>query len=250
MNKRTKYYLLFLLILFIIYLYHKSTIYETYVYTEEDIPKIYFITMNTEERKNNVNNAIKKANIINYDIFNAIDGGKIDKDYYINNNYINNKSYYKLRKGQIGVAISHLLILEQIIRNNEQLSIIMEDDIDLTSTFKEDLLTYIKHLPNDIELSQIQHINIKNEFENVKNVSKINDHVKKGIGIHVLAGYLITLEGAKKLVNYCKPIDEVIDWKFVTMVNSNKIKSYLPMKPLVHHDQFDSSIWSTDHFKK
>jgi glycosyl transferase, family 25 len=111
MNKRTKYYLLYLLILFLIYLYNNNTINETYINKYGILNCCNILYINLEHRKDRLTNIKEQISLVNYPEDRTI---RIDA--------------IKKEKGALGCAYSHIKALKKILELNNQYTLILEDD--------------------------------------------------------------------------------------------------------------------------
>jgi GR25 family glycosyltransferase involved in LPS biosynthesis len=120
-------------------------------------------------------------------------------------------------KKLMGNQLSHYYLLKEIIKENQKLAIIFQDDAVLIPKFIEHINNIVNNLPNDTEIINIGlHKVAVNEYSepwvftrngndfNKIGSQKINDYVcklKKEINPFSLA-YIVTLEGAKNMTKY------------------------------------------------
>ena len=153
-------------------------------YDKQSIDKIFCI--NLSDRTDRWNN-IKNKNLI--ERFPAIDTrtgeSKIDKfGLKINPCNLSSKAYLKYCKGSVGAYLSHYAIWKKIIDNKIPLALILEDDIESDAV--------IKILNSNI---------IMNDFELINLSKRISWNKKKQeFFFDGAESYIITLEGARKLV--------------------------------------------------
>ena len=130
--------LIFLLL--IIYINNKCE-----YFSERFIDKCYVINLDKRtDRLKHITKQCKNANI-DFERFSACDGNNVSKyKNYIDKYFDKNN---KLTKGQLGCALSHILIWEKIHKNNNKNTLILEDDaiIDVNFWKKIDILK------NDLE---------------------------------------------------------------------------------------------------
>jgi len=162
----------------------------------------------------------KYHNCVNWSFFDAIDGETIDKKTISG---INNNLERKLGKGEIGCALSHIAIWKDIVKKEIPYQIVLEDDI----IFHPDFCKVM----NDLEMKLSKNVNFgfdilllghhsgerkkENIFESKIHRKKINANFDIAAfgnsNVFGLYGYLVTKEGAKKLLNevifLTKPID-------------------------------------------
>ena len=244
-NNKVVILILLISIIFIISLSSKSHSIEKFKNNNFDNYKLHFIVLEKDKsRINHVNNLINTYNIRNYKIIRAIDGTNINKDDWINNNYIKKEKINKLRSGALGCALSNITLWEKFVTNNkENILVVFEDDVYFTKNFKKILVNYINNLPNDFDISQLLiHESQKSYFNSSPN---INAYVKKGYPQYGTVGYILSKKGAKKLLNYCKPIYTTIDNMIFDQIRNNRIISYVPRETIITMPyNFKSNIWS------
>lgn len=209
--------------------------------------KLYFIVLQKDkERVEHIKNLIKKFNIQNYEIISAVDGSKLNMGELIKNNYINPEKINKLKKGEIGCAMSHIRLWERFLKNtNENIFLVFEDDVYLDKNFKDNLMNYIKNLPKDFDISQLLiHDAQKRRFISSKNINK---YVKEGYPQYGTVGYIISRKGIKKLLQNCRPIFTTIDNMIMNNIKHVNIKSYVPRESIIFMPyRFKSNIRDKD----
>jgi GR25 family glycosyltransferase involved in LPS biosynthesis len=141
--------------------------------------------------------------------FNAVYGKELSPDdkrlktYFTNNN--------KLISGQIGCALSHIEIWEDVIKNNYNNVLIFEDDVVIPSNFWELLKPFYNSLPNNWNMLLLGGTNLYGK--------KYNEHLLKPFnkpGNWGLFSYLITNNTCKIILNNIKnnklstPIDNYL----------------------------------------
>lgn len=205
----------------------------------EKIDMIYFINLNRrEDRKNHFFNQCIKENLPMNKVcrIEAIDG--VIHNFHINElkmfsnaNFLNNPD--NIIKKLMGNQLSHYYLLKEIIRENQQLTIIFQDDAVLIPNFMEYMENIITNLPRNTE---IINIGLHKEADlyysapwvfatNGNDTDKISSQVineyickmKPHINPCSLA-YIITLEGAKNIVQHF----ETFGFKQATDHNFNK----------------------------
>jgi len=169
--------------------------------------------MHIEERLNSFKN-------INYNFFEAVNGNsltqeKIDKVYQKKAAIREFKR--ELSGGEIGCALSHLSIYRMMIEQNIEKAVILEDDAVLCEDFPE-ILRHLDQLPEDAECLLFGY-----DAEIAKEVFLYTSfwgsrkyygkyHLKKFVKVAFgTYGYMMTYQGAKKLLEKIKMIDKPID---------------------------------------
>ena len=154
---------------------------------------------------------------------------KIDKDTY--NNYIDkgliNTDRYKLRLEQVSTWISHLQIWKEMIKNNINKLFIIEDRCNFVKDFAKSylkVLTLSKSLKYDIlyiGYSGIEAIDTKL-------------FLIEGGCPRLTSSYIISLDGAKKLVKKLCKIDYPVDELLGRLVFNKEICGYRTSKLLTY----------------
>lgn len=159
---------------------------------------------------------------LDYEFFDAVYGKELSED-YIHSVYDDLKaiSVYgrSLTKGEIGCALSHFSIYKKMVENDVQQAIILEDDIDINNKFKN-FIDNTQKLPKDGDLFLLTYHrggpNHKRFAYYLQGQKRISNELKAKrfytSPLHSTCGYLITLNGAKKLLEVTKdgfslPID-------------------------------------------
>jgi FkbM family methyltransferase len=90
------------------------------------------------DRKNDIINQLEKEEIKNYEIIEATDGEELNETQELYNLFEGNN--FNNRKGVIGCALSHLKLWKKLSEDqNHDFYVILEDDLELSSNFKEKL---------------------------------------------------------------------------------------------------------------
>lgn len=179
--------------------------------------KIFYINLDRRtDRKENIENIIKKHNLEKYtERFSAIDGKKLDFE-SIDNKLISNEAikdafdnkqlYTTMTIGGIGCALSHYNIYKKIINEKINRCLILEDDITIPDNFNE-MCEYLEpHLSKlDFDLFFLGY-----HDTSIKYSYYYNYRFKQFNRVYGLFGYIVTLEGAKKLMNIF-PLKKQID---------------------------------------
>ena len=207
------------------------------------MPKFY---INLERRSDRNSYMINNKNTFSYlsnlQRINAYDGMAItnfdnlpNNVTVTNNQKINiiNKSSVSggmLSYGGLGCAISHKKILDLIIENNYEDTLILEDDIVIVDNF--DTLFSLIEIPSDYDMFFIG-------YHSAPNSQNYNSKINKCHRIYGLFGVIISLQCAKKLVNDIKvfnPLTYALDTAYYYVSPSEMNKYCLKLdKRLIHH---------------
>ena len=186
-------------------------------------------------------------NRIKYDRFNAVLGAKILKDDRLTD-YCNTFC----TDGMKGCALSHRSIWEDVVKNGYENVLICEDDAMISDTFDRDFQNSYYHIPKDYDLLYLGCLfGCKDDSVLNKVVTKVNGfepeeinekvvEIKGTIGLHC---YIVSLEGAKKLIKY--PITFHLDVQVMYWIKLYDYKSYALNPLLVDSSQDNSSMSDT-----
>lgn len=148
--------------------------------------------------------------------------GIISKVYYDKNK--------KEEKGEVAVYLGHISILKEFLNSDNKFALIFEDDIFLPKKEKEqkELGLKINHLidnlPDDADMVYFGYC-----FEDCKkakpykNNPKLFNHAINPVCLH---SYLVSREGARKLLKMIVPITQGIDVVILHLIKQKKINAY------------------------
>ena len=192
------------------------------------LKNIYVINLKSnQQRLEKIKKNFDKYNL-QFNIFEAIDGKKLDK-HTIKQYTTKLCRHFLCNKSMIGCAISHITLWKQLINDKHTNAyIILEDD----AIINDDFIPIISQLDKmDI---QFDVLNIFCPllipcFFNKETHEKIGNYqtVTKLFPISA-TGYIITKQGAQKLVNLIKKINYHIDLHIVYNQNNIIIKNICP----------------------
>ena len=182
--------------------------------------KILYINLDRRpDRNKNVIDQLTKLNWMEKtERIEAIDGNIID--YSDNNNEItkyvtpngitdalNGKTVYTtLTKGGIGCALSHRKCYENIVINNIKKCLILEDDCYIDNNIINKLNEIENNVPPNYDILFLGY-----HSAHIARLDNYDIYYIKPIKIYGLFGYIVTLDGAKKLLEYVFPITLQID---------------------------------------
>jgi glycosyl transferase family 25 len=182
---------------------------------------IYVVSLKKDESKRyHISELFKNYSNIKFKFFDAFDGSKFDENSEILYDSIAALNIFgrKLTNGELGCAFSHIAIYKEILNYNITNTLILEDDINFNDDFfyilnnilllnlKWDCILLGHHKPNS------RLLDVETSFWRKKEINNNNIYLSKPIE-HACGtyGYLLSLNGAKKLlnntVNLYKPID-------------------------------------------
>jgi GR25 family glycosyltransferase involved in LPS biosynthesis len=175
-------------------------------FLEKNIDFKTFI-INLDRRRDRWDSISKKLQDINIIRYPAIDGSKLKNSEQLQRIFDNND--YNMRKGMVGCALSHIKLYIDLYNSNDNIYCIMEDDIKLSSRFREKLIYLYSKLPDNWDICYLGcHLwkQYKNEeFLNQEKFpipEKWNKKKSFTYSLGGTSGYLISKTGAKKLLDY------------------------------------------------
>lgn len=228
-----------------------------------NINKIYYINLDRRPERNQhfINQCIKlKFNMNNVIRFTGIDGLTYTFSDNETNMFLNADFNHTEAKTKImGNQLSHYYILQEMIKNNYNYIIIFQDDVILKDDFNTQINNLVKNIPVDAEIinfgfhkvanyKHFKSINLNNSKENqVQSKKNINESVcilRDGINPCSLA-YLVTLQGAKNLVNYFNNIGflRATDWNYIDYLVPKNINYATKIVLCTGNEKFESDIF-------
>lgn len=157
----------------------------------------------------------------NYTYFNAVDGKNTDISELKNRIFPEDT---QRSAGELGCALSHFLLWEEIIKQDIDKILILEDDIIIRSEFK-DVVNKMEY-PDNFDMIFLGHCS-SGEFDQNRHIYFSKDKYKlhKTDWIACSHAYIVSNQGAKKLVEYFQkykinePIDITIGFNFMKEMN-------------------------------
>lgn len=146
---------------------------------------------------------------LNYVRFPAIDGSKLVSTPQLQRIFDNND--YNMRTGMVGCAISHIKLCVELVNQEEQdFYCILEDDIDLVPNFKQKFVQIISQLtPGEWDMIYLGHHIFPKHRKDEHYDKEANPVAEKWsrakslqISMGGTGGYVISKEGAKKLLDF------------------------------------------------
>lgn len=174
----------------------------------------------------NKNKTCEKINGIDYkDKKNTIEDFLMNKRLHAyGTGFRNNKDHFI---GELGCYMGHYKCWEHIVKNNIQCCLILEDGIDVLRTDFDNLI-----INSDTDILFVNKEMVKNSLN-------------KLIG-YGMQGYIVTLNGARKLMEKCYTLYLPIDLQIRNLCNKKELKSNVLIKPYFkRNNQRISSISNT-----
>lgn len=158
---------------------------------------------------------------------------------------------HTLVPGEIGCALSHIGIYEKMVQENMKSCIILEDDILFDPQFKA-ILKKIETLQNDWELIYLLHGKaktwpLKRTLAPGFKLARYGFPSKNSKRtIIYTVGYMLTLEGAKKLLKVAYPIRMPSDY-LLGRIQKTRLKTYGVEPSCMQTDIFQTTIQDRDY---
>ena len=170
----------------------------------------YVISLTTEQkRRKHITEEFGKQNIP-FAFFDAITPDIIEETAKKFNITLDRSPKAKLSDGEIGCALSHIVLWNLALENNLNYINIFEDDIHLGENAKE--LLEIDYISDDIHVLKLE-ANGKMFFKQSKSVKGDRNVYPITVKQSGCAGYTVTAKGAKYLLELVKnkPLDVAVD---------------------------------------
>lgn len=205
------------------------------------IDKIFIINLDKDnERLKKSYKQLNYYNIKNYERYPAIYGANLSKDKL--NSYTTTIGKIIASKSMIGCGISHINIWKNIIKEKISKCLILEDDFILTDDFLNKFNNIINKAPVNYDI-----IFLTNNIIHNKNFKlyDINEYFYKQLFISQTVGYIITLNGANKILKYINKVSYHIDFELCISSLLYNFNIISVNEPLVYQT-FDTSNNTND----
>lgn len=182
-----------------------------------DLPIRIISLKDSIERQNHVKTQLDSLNL-KYSVFNAVDGDCLlpdeIKECYDGKNALSSRGKH-LGPGEVGCALSHIRLYQEVVRGKLEAMLILEDDVEIDP----EVCSFVKHLHNLPSNWDIVFLGCDSKRVFLASISsgKIFSsgfELTRPLGIGPVKGayaYLVSHSGARKLLDstamFCKPID-------------------------------------------
>jgi len=202
-----------------------------------NIDKIFIINLDKDiDRYENCKKQLSKYNINNYERFPGIDGSILTEKE--RKNITTDIGNILASPSMIGCGMSHINLWKKIVREGINKALILEDDFILKDNFLYKFNNTFKNSPEKYDIIFMT----DNIFHN-KNIKfmNINKYFYKQIFISQTLAYIITIEGAKKILDNINKITHHIDIELCLLaLYNNNINIISMTEPLVYQT-YDTS---------
>lgn len=169
--------------------------------------KFKFLVLNLDRRPDRWAKFTQNDIGLNYTRYSAIDGDKLKSTPQLLRIFDSND--YNMRAGMVGCAMSHIKMYTELIHSQFSFFCIMEDDVETVPDFKNKFIHVLKTIPNDWDIIYLGHhyrpnLHKPEYYDKTKNpkVEKWSRHRSLQESLGGTGGYLITRQGAEKLLNF------------------------------------------------
>lgn len=178
-------------------------------------PPIFIISLKNSPRREFISKRLSDLGL-DFQFVDAVYGKELSKEQLDTIDFEFYPQKYAARKpltlGEIGCAMSHINLYQYLVDNNIENAIILEDDAIVSLYFKEIVLDALKKLPKRAEILFFDHGKAKifpitrNLVERYRLARYLTPSKNSKRTIIRTTAYLITLAGAKKLLNFAYPV--------------------------------------------
>ena len=151
-----------------------------------------------------------------------------------------------LTLGQISCTIKHYFAIQDIVKNQYELAVIMEDNVGFKSDVPFRLYTYLQHLPKDWDVlfdSDWKTFSETKTSPDITVYKKSNEVTNECHGGSRLANFIfINLNAATKLWNTFLPFTNVSDWHYNDLLRKNSLQSYWSEPANTYHVNRPSTV--------
>ncbi len=152
-----------------------------------------------------------------------------------------------------GIALSHINVWKHIVDNKIQTTLILEDDVYFNFDFLKKISETFHQLPQDFDMLYLSYFidsidiisKIPEDFSNFQYEEYSKDLLSVKMGLWWLSGYVLTYEGAKKLLEKLPavgPIDLWINYQFENMNVFAVKNTIIDQRPNTVSDNYYSVI--------
>ena len=160
------------------------------------------------------------------------------------------RSFSGLNKGRIACHLSHMKTLQTFLKSNNKNCLILEDDIKITDSQQtlDTLNKVLNSLPKNWE-----YVNLGRCWDHCHKDKPVNKWLVKSPKSLCRHAYIVTRNGAKKILDYCLPMKGYPgDWHYSKMIKNNLINGYSTKEQvfLQNRDDMKSNLGNRDDVKQ
>lgn len=211
------FFILLVMIVLVLFYYNHQQV-ESYVNYSDQLrnldtsskPTIKYFVINLDQNKDRLDKILQQSRRenITLDRFTAVYGKNLDEKKLIQDNVLD--SSHRLKKGQIGCAMSHIYLLQKLYQTltDTDYALILEDDVVLPEHVEDKVYTVIETAPRNWDIIYLGGCNIVGK--SIQNNSFIVPIDKRGVNLCTHA-YLIKKSSIPFLVKCLQPLLNPID---------------------------------------
>lgn len=220
---------------------------------QPDLPIVYIISLpQHQERRLIISKQLNRLGL-KFEFIDGVDGKKLEQNALakVDLNFCEEKFDHCMNISEIGCALSHIKTYEKIISENIKNAIILEDDAYLLSSFPRVLAAAIKSCP-EFEFMYLFHGKAKSWPFKKKLVEGYKlaryrfpskDSKRCIIGA---VGYVLSLDGAKRLVELAYPVRMPADY-LTGYIQWHRLKTYGIEPNCIDTGHLDTTIPGRDY---
>ena len=188
-------------------------------YNEDNINNTGMYVLYIPKREKYIKDIMNKLNF-NPEYVKGPDKNKLNLKQLKKDGFINNR---KIIDGQIACALGHLDILNKFLKTNKKYALIFEDDIKIDDYNEKStkIKNLINNIPPDADIVYFGYC-----FENCSNEYKYNKYFNKSVNPSCTHLYLVSRNGANKIINNIKPFKYGIDFHYIDLIKNKTLNSY------------------------
>lgn len=186
------------------------------------VDDIFVINLDDNKSRLHEFDIMMKRLQLKYNRFSAIQGDKLPDNNFYRNKYL--KKFNFLSKGEIGCLLSHVMLWEELV-NNDNLNriLIFEDDARTHTNNISQLITDFYNYINDNNIGEPDILYLGKSLDYCSQYEAVYSNlVYKSVHPQCLHAYIITKEGARKLLSLA-PYSKAIDLIPINAINMNLI---------------------------
>ncbi|WP_439328203.1 glycosyltransferase family 25 protein [Lonepinella sp. BR2357] len=213
-------------------------------------PPIFVISLKHSPRREVITQRFNALNIP-FQFVDAVYGKDLNEEQLAQVDYEFYPKKYRAKKpltiGEIGCAMSHIKFYEYMVKQQIEQAIIFEDDIIIHHDFKRIISDVLKKVPARREIIFLDHNKTRywpckrKIFRTYKLVRYRTPFKTSRRVITMTDAYLITLNGARKLLDKAYPIRMPSDY-LTGLLQLNKLNAYGVEPPCIFREVAESEI--------
>ena len=176
-------------------------------------PPVFVISLaRAAERREDIGRRLDAANI-RHEIVDAVDGAALDLS-QLGGRYSEKAAAKKygspLLRGEIGCYLSHYNLWERIAAENIPAAVVLEDDTELDGDFSQ-VAAAVAACKWEWDVVLLYGSHMRRRYRALSPLCNGRELVQYARHVHGTVAYVVSCEGAKKLLSHCRDILEPID---------------------------------------